>query len=138
MATALVIEDDDDIRGLLEVTLGQAGFAVAVAATGAAGMAALATQEPDLLLVDVGLPDIEGYDLVRRARPLISGYIVMLSARSQESDARLGLDAGADEYLTKPFRPRELREQLAGIVARPVGSIERRAPEREADTSPVH
>ncbi|ASK65520.1 hypothetical protein CFK39_06375 [Brachybacterium avium] len=121
MATALVIEDDDDIRGLLEVVLEQAGYAVAAAATGAAGMQALAVQEPDLMLVDVGLPDVEGYDLVRQARPLISGHIVMLSARSQESDAQLGLEAGADEYLTKPFRPRDLRAQLAGIVAGAVG-----------------
>ena len=73
------------------------------------------------MLVDVGLPDIEGYDVVRQARPLISGHIVMLSARSQETDAQRGLEAGADEYLTKPFRPRALREQLAGIVARPSG-----------------
>lgn len=120
MATALVIEDDDDIRGLLEVVLGQAGYAVTAAATGVAGMDALATQEPDLMLVDVGLPDIEGYDLVRQARSRVSGHIVMLSARSQESDAQRGLEAGADEYLTKPFRPRDLREQLAGIVARPI------------------
>lgn len=121
MATALVIEDDDDIRGLLEVVLEQAGYDVAAAGTGAAGLEALAAQEPDLMLVDVGLPDIEGYDVVRQARPLISGHIVMLSARSQESDAQRGLEAGADEYLTKPFRPRALREQLAGIVARPSG-----------------
>lgn len=120
MATALVIEDDDDIRGLLEVVLEQAGYDVAAAGTGAAGLEALAAQEPDLMLVDVGLPDIEGYDVVRQARPLISGHIVMLSARSQESDAQRGLEAGADEYLTKPFRPRDLREQLAGIVARPI------------------
>lgn len=121
MATALVIEDDDDIRGLLEVVLEQAGYDVAAAGTGAAGLEALAAQEPDLMLVDVGLPDIEGYDVVRQARPLISGHIVMLSARSQETDAQRGLEAGADEYLTKPFRPRALREQLAGIVARPSG-----------------
>ena len=119
MATALVIEDDDDIRGLLEVVLGQAGYEVAAAATGAAALDALAVQEPDLLLVDVGLPDVEGYDLVRRARSQISGHIVMLSARSQGSDAQLGREAGADEYLTKPFRPRDLREQLVRIVARP-------------------
>lgn len=121
MATALVIEDDDDIRGLLEVVLEQAGYAVAAVATGADALAVLALREPDLMLVDVGLPDIEGYDLVRRVRSRVSGHIVMLSARSQEADAQLGLEAGADEYLTKPFRPRALREKLAGIVAQPVG-----------------
>jgi len=124
MTTALVIEDDDDIRRLLEVILGQAGYAVTTAATGADGLSALEAQEPELMLVDVGLPDIEGYDVVRRARDLVSGKIVMLSARSQEADAQLGLDAGADEYLTKPFRPRELRERLDGILAGKVTSEE--------------
>src|SRR5699024_854237 len=138
MATALVIEDDDDIRGLLEVILEQAGYAVTATATGAAGMEALAMQEPGRLLGEVGLPCFDGYGLVRQERSGSRVHIVMPSARSQESDARRGLAAGADEYLTKPFRPRELREQLAEIVARPVGSIERRALERESDTSPVH
>lgn len=120
MATALVIEDDDDIRRLLEVVLAQEGYDVSAAATGAEGLAALTARPPDLALVDVGLPDIEGYDVVREARTLVRGHIVMLSARSQEADARLGIEAGADEYLTKPFRPRRLRETLRGIVSRPV------------------
>lgn len=125
MATALVIEDDDDIRRLLEVVLGQAGYSVSAAANGADGLEALEAQSPDLLLVDVGLPDIEGYEVVRRARPQVGGHIVMLSARTEEADARRGLEAGADEYLTKPFRPRRLREQLAEIVERAVTSAER-------------
>lgn len=125
MATALVIEDDDDIRRLLEVVLAQAGYAVVTAPAGLEGLEALGAQVPDLLLVDVGLPDIDGYELVRRARAQVSGHIVMLSARSQEADVQLGLDAGADAYLTKPFRPRRLREDLAEIVARPVTRAER-------------
>lgn len=119
MPTALVIEDDDDIRQLLELVLTQSGYSVTSAATGAAGIDALETQSPDLTLVDVGLPDMEGYDVVRAARPLVSGHIVMLSARSQEEDARRGIDAGADEYLTKPFRPRLLKDRLREIVERP-------------------
>ena len=125
MTTALVIEDDDDIRRLLEVILDQSGYAVVTAATGEDGLEALEAQPPELMLVDVGLPDIEGYDVVRRARDRVSGTIVMLSARSQEADAQLGLDAGADEYLTKPFWPRELRERLAEIVA---GTVSREEP----------
>ncbi|ATG50909.1 hypothetical protein CFK38_04720 [Brachybacterium vulturis] len=120
MTTALVIEDDDDIRRLLEVVLTQAGYSVAGADTGTSGLEALEAQVPDLLLVDVGLPDLEGYEVVRRARDRVDGHIVMLSARSQEADVQLGIDAGADEYLTKPFRPRQLRERLAEIVAQPV------------------
>ncbi|MGO2311197.1 MAG: response regulator transcription factor [Brachybacterium tyrofermentans] len=122
VGTAVVIEDDDDIRQLLEVVLGQEGYAVTVAATGSEGLDVLRADPPDLTLVDVGLPDMEGYEVVRTARPLVSGHIVMLSARSQASDAQLGLEAGADEYLTKPFRPRQLRETLREIVSRPVRS----------------
>lgn len=125
MSTALVIEDDDDIRRLLEVVLGQAGYTVAAAATGADGLEALESRTPDLLMVDVGLPDLEGYEVVRRARPRIEGHIVMLSARTQDADAQQGIDAGADAYLTKPFRPRQLREQLTEIVSRPVTSAGR-------------
>lgn len=122
MSTALVIEDDDDIRRLLEVVLGQDGYTVRTAATGTEGLTALADATPDLLLVDVGLPDIEGFDVVRQVRATVPGHIVMLSARSQASDAQQGLDAGADAYLTKPFRPRQLREQLTEITSRRVGS----------------
>ncbi|HEX7350857.1 response regulator [Brachybacterium sp.] len=120
MATALVIEDDDDIRRLLEVVLTQAGYSVAATDTGTSGLELLDAQVPDLLLVDVGLPDIEGYEVVRRARDRVEGHIVMLSARSQEADVQLGIEAGADEYLTKPFRPRQLRERLMEIVTRTV------------------
>lgn len=120
MRTALVIEDDDDIRYLLEVVLGQAGYSVTSAATGQEGLTALSAEPPALTLIDVGLPDMEGFEVVRRARPLLTGHIVMLSARSEAADAQQGLEAGADEYLTKPFRPRQLREQLSEIVARPV------------------
>lgn len=125
MATALVIEDDDDIRRLLEVVLTQAGYSVAATDTGRGGLEAIEAQVPDLLLVDVGLPDIEGYEVVRRVRDRVGGHIVMLSARSQEADVQLGIDAGADEYLTKPFRPRQLREQLTEIVSQPVSRAER-------------
>lgn len=120
MSTALVIEDDDDIRRLLEVVLAQDGYTVTSAANGEDGLAALNAEPPDLALVDVGLPDIEGYEIVRRARPQLAGHIVMLSARSELADAQQGLAAGADAYLTKPFRPRLLREQLREIIARPV------------------
>ena len=119
MATALVIEDDDDIRSLLEVVLTQDGYAVTTAADGSDGLAALRASSPDLTLVDVGLPDMEGYEVVREARSRIAGHIVMLSARSETADARQGIEAGADEYLTKPFRPRLLRQQLQEITARP-------------------
>ncbi|MBK0330739.1 response regulator [Brachybacterium sp. MASK1Z-5] len=116
MGTATIIEDDDDIRRLLEVVLDQEGYTVTSAATGSEGIALLTTEPPDLALVDIGLPDMEGYEVVRQSRAAVSGRIVVLSARSQARDAQLGLEAGADEYLTKPFRPRQLREDLRRIV----------------------
>ncbi|GAB4095123.1 response regulator [Brachybacterium sp. NBEC-018] len=116
MPAALVIEDDDDIRRLLEVVLQQEGFTVTTAANGTDGIAALTTALPDLALVDVGLPDMEGYEVVRRARAEISGRIVMLSARTQDADIQAGLDVGADAYLTKPFRPLQLRKDLRRIL----------------------
>ncbi|MCW1805173.1 response regulator transcription factor [Brachybacterium squillarum] len=116
MPTALVIEDDDDIRRLLEVVLQQEGFSVTTAANGTDGLAALEREAPELALIDVGLPDMEGYEVVRRARANARGRIVMLSARTQEADVQQGLDAGADAYLTKPFRPQQLRSDLRRIL----------------------
>lgn len=116
MPTALVIEDDDDIRRLLEVVLQQEGFTVRAAANGADGIAALESAPPDLALVDVGLPDMEGYEVVRRSRAAATGRIVMLSARTQDADIQAGLEAGADAYLTKPFRPQQLRKDLRRIL----------------------
>lgn len=116
MPTALVIEDDDDIRRLLEVVLQQEGFTVRAAANGADGIAGLEAEPPDLALVDVGLPDMEGYEVVRRSRAATTGRIVMLSARTQDADIQAGLEAGADAYLTKPFRPQQLRTDLRRIL----------------------
>src|SRR5699024_12666963 len=104
MATALVIEDDDDIRGLLEVILEQAGYAVTATATGAAGMEARAIQEPDLLLVDAGRPDGEGYVLVRQARSRIGGRTAMHSAATQAAEAARGLARGGQQDGDKPDR----------------------------------
>ncbi|MEE1617863.1 response regulator transcription factor [Brachybacterium sp. J153] len=119
MRTALVVEDDDDIRMLLRVILTQDDYSVTVVENGQAGIDAALSLRPDLCVVDVGLPDMEGYQVVTELTGIVAGHIVMLSARSTEDDARKGLEAGADDYLTKPFRPRMLREQLQAIVARP-------------------
>ncbi len=114
--TALVIEDDDDIRRLLEIVLQQSGFAVTSAIDGATGLEAARGTDAEIVTVDVGLPDIDGYEVVRRIRPDFGGRIVMISARSTDADRAAGLAAGADAYLTKPFRPRELRASLAEIL----------------------
>ena len=113
---AVVIEDDEDIRGLLADLLSQSGFEVHVAATGATGVHEVKQHDPVLITVDLGLPDIDGYEVTRRVRRITDAYVVMLTARSEEIDTMMGLDAGADDYLTKPFRPRELRARIEAML----------------------
>ena len=115
---ALIIEDDDDIRRLLEIVLTKSGFSVRSASTGSEGLEALAHTRPDLLTVDVGLPDLDGYEVVRRTRREHPTMVVlMVSARSTDADRQAGLASGADAYLTKPFRPRELRAAVDEVLA---------------------
>lgn len=115
----LVIEDDPDIRELVRAVLAQAGFDVHVAASGVAGVDAARTLDPDIITLDLGLPDIDGYEVARRIRGSSDAYIIMLTARSEELDTLIGLGSGADDYLTKPFRPRELRARVEAMLRRP-------------------
>lgn len=116
---AVVIEDDADIRGLLATLLTQSGFEVHEAAKGVDGVRAVTEHRPVLVTVDVGLPDIDGFEVTRRVRNVTDAYIVMLTAMSEEIDTLMGLDAGADDYIVKPFRPRELRARVEALLRRP-------------------
>jgi DNA-binding response OmpR family regulator len=115
---AVVIEDDEDIRGLIVITLQQAGFAVHAATTGMQGVALVKAHRPVVTTVDVSLPDIDGFEVVRRLRTFSDSVVVMVTARGEEPDTLMGLDAGADEYVTKPFRPRELRARVDALLRR--------------------
>ncbi len=115
---AVVIEDDADIRNLLEAILGQAGFACHTAATGVEGIEAIRLHDPILTTLDISLPGIDGFEVARQIRSFSSTYIIILSARDEEIDTLMGLDAGADDYLTKPFRPRELRARIEAMLRR--------------------
>lgn len=115
----LVIEDDQDIRELVRTVLTQAGFEVTVAASGSEGVAAARRLSPDVITLDLGLPDIDGFEVARQIREFSDAYIVMLTARAEELDTLIGLESGADDYLTKPFRPRELRARVAAMMRRP-------------------
>ncbi len=115
---AVIIEDDADIRNLLEAILGQAGFICHPTSTGVEGIAAIRTYNPILTTLDVSLPGIDGFEVARQIRSFSKTYIIMLSARDEESDTLMGLDAGADDYLTKPFRPRELRARIEAMLRR--------------------
>src|SRR4051794_18334604 len=115
---AVVIEDDADIRNLLRAILTQAGFTCHATETGAEGIEAVRTHQPIVTTLDISLPGIDGFEVARRLRSFSSTYIIMLSARDEEIDTLMGLDAGADDYLTKPFRPRELRARIEAMLRR--------------------
>jgi two-component system OmpR family response regulator len=116
---AVVVEDDEDIRQLLEATLRQGGFTVHSTASGREGVELVRHARPVVTTLDVSLPDIDGLEVARRVRTFSDAYIVMLTARAEEIDTLLGLEAGADDYLTKPFRPRELRARIEAMLRRP-------------------
>jgi DNA-binding response OmpR family regulator len=117
--TAVIVEDDPDIRALLDTVLSQAGFVTHTAATGHEGVEAVRRIDPLVTTLDVSLPDIDGFEVCRRIRAVSDTYVVMLTARTDEVDARAGLDAGADDYQTKPFRPRELRARIEALLQEP-------------------
>jgi DNA-binding response OmpR family regulator len=116
---AVVIEDDADVRALLTQLLQQAGFEVTQAETGQAGVRAVREKDPDLVTLDLNLPDLDGIEVCRRIREVSEAYIVMLTGRPDEIDRLVGLETGADDYLTKPFSPRELRARVAAMMRRP-------------------
>ncbi|MCG2620488.1 response regulator transcription factor [Arthrobacter sp. I2-34] len=116
---AVVVEDDADIRDLISVVLGSSGFEVVVAPTGTAGIEAVREHRPAIITLDLSLPDIDGFEVARQVRQFSDAYIIMLTARAEELDTLLGLESGADDYLTKPFRPRELRARVTAMLRRP-------------------
>jgi two-component system KDP operon response regulator KdpE len=112
MPTVVIIEDDAQIRRFLRTALGAQGFRIHEAASGQQGLVETATRKPDILILDLGLPDIDGVQVVRELRAWTTLPIIVLSARSQEDDKIAALDAGADDYLTKPFGVGELIARL--------------------------
>lgn len=120
---ALVIEDDQDTVDLLEIVLTQAGFAVVTATNGPDGIALALERHPVLATIDVTMPGMDGLEVTRRVRGATTTYIVIISSRSQEHDVLAGFDAGADDYIPKPIRPRELQARLAAVARRPISSI---------------
>ncbi|PRB08920.1 response regulator transcription factor [Microbacterium sp. MYb64] len=117
--TAVIIEDDPDVRSLLDEVFRAAGFRTVLAGTGLEGVAAVAAHAPIITTLDINLPGIDGFEAARRIRAVSATFIIMLSALGEESDVVLGLTSGADEYLVKPFRPRELRARIEALLRRP-------------------
>jgi two-component system OmpR family response regulator len=125
LGVAVVIEDDVDIRNLLEGVLRQAGFEVHTAAEGREGVEVVRNNMAQVVTLDIGLPDIDGFEVLRRIRNFSDAYVVMLTGRTEEPDLLSALNAGADDYIAKPFRPRELRARVAAMMRRPRHEIQR-------------
>jgi len=123
----LAIEDDADIRQLLSALLDREGYKVTEASTGREGLRAFHQVQPDLVILDVGLPDLDGWQVLERIRDMSDAPVLVLTARSTERDKVRGLNAGADDYLTKPFSRVELLARLQAIRRRQVAAREPQA-----------
>ena len=118
MKTILVVDDEPRIADLARDYLEHAGFAVRIAADGEAAIAAVRRERPDLVVLDLGLPGLDGLDVTRSIRRDSNLPVIMLTARDDELDKLLGLELGADDYLTKPFSPRELVARVRAVLRR--------------------
>jgi two-component system, OmpR family, KDP operon response regulator KdpE len=127
----LVIDDEAQIRKFLDIGLRAEGYEVLLAATGGEGLALAATRSPDLVILDIGLPDREGHDVLSELRQWSQVPVLMLSVRDAESEKVKALDAGANDYVTKPFGIQELMARLRAMLRARPG--EREAPQRYDD-----
>jgi len=118
MATVMLVEDERKLRDLVRSYLERAGFTVLSTGSGAEAIMLASSASPDLIVLDLGLPDVPGETVAREVRAIASTPIVMLTARSAEDDRIRGLELGADDYVTKPFSPRELVLRVQAILRR--------------------
>jgi two-component system phosphate regulon response regulator OmpR len=118
----LLIEDDARLAGMVAEYLGEAGYRVTQVALGGAGLERLAREPHDAVVLDLSLPDIDGLDVCRQLRQRFDVPVLMLTARGEPADRVLGLELGADDYLPKPFEPRELLARLRAILRRGRGA----------------
>ena len=116
--TILLVEDEQSIASLVRTYLERDGFRVLWATTGAEGLAALDRGEVRLVVLDLGLPDLDGFEVCRRVRAVSSVPVIMLTARDEEVDRVAGLEVGADDYVAKPFSPRELVARVKAVLRR--------------------
>jgi two-component system, OmpR family, response regulator len=120
--TAVVVEDDHDVGDAISKLLDQAGFDVTVARTGAEALTLVGEVSPDLITLDLTLPDIDGVEVCRQIRTVTDCYVIVISGRAAEVDRLVGLEVGADDYLVKPFSMRELQARVAALFRRPRSS----------------
>jgi DNA-binding response OmpR family regulator len=146
----LVVDDEPMVRDVLSRYLSYDGFDVSTAADGAQALARFAQSEPDLILLDLMLPEVDGYEVFRQVRERAQTPVIMLTARGHEMDRIAGLEGGADDYIGKPFSPREVVARARAVLRRTgppgpagtilVGSMRIDAERREAsvDGEPIH
>lgn len=125
----LIVEDEGAIADTIAYALTKEGFAPVRVGLGEEALARLAQEAFRLVILDVGLPDISGFEVLRRLRTFSGIPVVFLTARNEEVDRIVGLEIGADDYMAKPFSPRELVARVRGILRRVDGSMERRDPD---------
>lgn len=116
--TILIVEDDTPIRNLITTALGMESYRLRTASGGEQAVMEAASHQPDIILLDLGLPDMDGIEVIRRVRSWSSVPIIIISARSEDRDKIDALDAGADDYLTKPFSTLELQARIRSVFRR--------------------
>ncbi|MDR7386530.1 MAG: response regulator transcription factor [Armatimonadota bacterium] len=124
MVRVLVVDDDEAILSLLGSYLAREGFEVQTAGDGEAALAAARTSRPDVVVLDVLLPGLDGLEVLRRLRAEGEPYVILLTAKAEEADRVVGLELGADDYVTKPFSPRELVARIRAVLRRGRGRAE--------------
>jgi DNA-binding response OmpR family regulator len=117
--TVLVVDDEQRLRDLLRGYLEREGFSVLAAADGQAALGLARQHTPDVVVLDLMLPGLDGLEVCRRLRTFSDAYVIMLTAKAEEIDRIVGLEVGADDYLTKPFSPRELIARVRTMLRRP-------------------
>ena len=116
---AMVIEDEPELAALVGSYFARDGFEVTVSHDGGLGVTAAREIDPDVIVLDLGLPGLDGVEVCRQLRTFSDAYVVILTARSDEVDTLIGLSVGADDYMTKPFSPRELMARVQAMLRRP-------------------
>jgi len=123
MPTVLVVDDETPLRDLIRAYLERDGYTVVEASTGKEALSAAALHNPDIIVLDLMIPEIDGTEVCRRIRASSDVYIIMLTAKADEVDRVVGLEVGADDYLTKPFSPRELMARVRALLRRPRAQV---------------
>ncbi len=122
MKTILIVDDEPRITTLVRDYLEHAGFTVITTGDGRNALSLVRTAKPDMVVLDLGLPEMDGLDVTRAMRKLSNTPIIMLTARGEETDKLIGLELGADDYMTKPFSPKELVARIRAVLRRAEGA----------------